>query len=121
MPLTIRRMVTVKAVVTEELKHRLGAELQSALARLDNELAQLEGQGAGVKPGDGEVPDRRRYLQQREQLLARLKELARLEPGSEIVEGTVEGQVEVRPGDEWQRLFSAEIVLRDGKVIAVRE
>lgn len=116
MPLSVTRTVTVKAVVTEELKRRLRAELQSALARLDAEIGQL----ADCERGD--VPaERSKRLQQKEQVLARLKGLARLEPGSEIVQATVEGQVEVKPGDDWQRLFAAEIVLRDGKVVAIRE
>lgn len=146
MPLKVTRTVTVKAVVTEELKARLGAELRAALTRLDAELdhltprergpsAKTRGDApsageAGIAPGGsspgggagGDVAEeRRRRLQQKEQVLARLKELARLELGSEIVQGTVEGQVEVKTGDDWQRLFAAEIVLRDGKVVAVRE
>lgn len=114
MPLRIRRTVTVKAVVTEELRGRLGAELQAALAGLEAELRRLA--GAGNDPAE-----QARRQQQKEQVLGRMKELARLELGSEIVQGTVEGEVEVRLGDEWPRLFSAEIVLRDGRVIALRE
>jgi hypothetical protein len=129
-PLTISRSVTVKAVVTEGLKQRLGLELRAALARLDAELARLEAaereqaaeSGGADSSGEG-LPsaERRRAVEQREQLLARLKELARLKLGTEIVEGTVESQVEVRPGDDWQRLMAAEIVLEDGRVVAVRE
>jgi hypothetical protein len=114
MPLTIRRQVTVKAVVTEELKEQLAAELQSALARLEAEIGQLEAQ-------DGVAGEIRKRRQQREQLVARMRELVRLEQGQEIVQGSVEGEVQVKAGDDWARLFAAEIVLKDGKVVAIRE
>jgi 2-keto-4-pentenoate hydratase/2-oxohepta-3-ene-1,7-dioic acid hydratase in catechol pathway len=54
-------------------------------------------------------------------VIRELKEIARLEPGTEIVRGTVQGTVEVRPGDDWLRLLSAEIVLEDGRVVEIRE
>lgn len=117
MPIEINRPVTVKAVVTPELRRQLAADLQSALARLDAEIAQLEAQDSRT-PAAAET---RKRQQQREQLLGRMRELARLEEGQELVQGTVDGTVQVRPGDDWARLFSAEIVLKDGRVVAIRE
>lgn len=134
MSIAVNRPVTIKAVVTEQLKRQLAADLQSALARLESEISQLESQDAGQagERGAGRAPpdavgldalaaEKRRRQQQREQVLARMRELARLEDGQEIVQGSVEGEVQVRPGDDWNRLFSAEIVLKDGKVVAIRE
>jgi hypothetical protein len=103
--------VTVKAVVTERLKEQLAADFQAALARLDGAPA----------PDELGSAERSKRLQQREQLLARMKELAKLELGTEVVQGTVEGEIEVRTGDEWGRLSGAEIVLKDGRVVAIRE
>jgi len=130
-PLSVKRTITVKAIVTEELKRQLGAELQGALAGIDAELARLraspaEAVGAGADSVGGDRPspmhaEIARRQGQREQVLLKLKEIARLELGSEIVHGSVEGDIEVKTGDDWSRLFSAEIVLRDGMVVAIRE
>jgi acyl-CoA reductase-like NAD-dependent aldehyde dehydrogenase len=116
MPLRIRRSIAVKAVVTEELLSQLGAELQSALAAIEAEIRRLDAAGADRDPAE-----RAKRLLQKEQALAKLRELARLEIGSEVTQGTVEGEVEVRLGDDWARLFASEIVLRDGRVVALRE
>jgi transcription elongation GreA/GreB family factor len=118
MPIAISRPVTVKAIVTPELKRQLAADLQSALARLDAEIGQLEAAGDRAASAAADINKRQ---QQREQIVARMRELARLEEGQEIVQGTVDGIAQVRPGDEWARLLSAEIVLKDGRVVAVRE
>lgn len=132
MPLRIKRSITVKAIVTEELKARLAAELQSALAQVDAELGRLEtverraaaqegrpAQQGGASNQAGS--DRAKRAAQREQLLERMRELAKVELGTEIVQGTIDGEAEVRLGDEWARIFAAEIVLRDGRVVAIRE
>lgn len=131
MPVSVKRTITVKAIVTEELKRRLGAELQAALAGIDAELSRLlaspaeavapeADSGRGDRPGS--LPDEIAHRRgQREQVLLRLKEVARLELGSEIAHGSVEGSIEVKTGDDWPRLFAAEIVLKDGMVVAIRE
>ncbi len=130
MPIAVNRSVTVKAVVTEELKRQLASDLQSALARLETELGHLDAQErreserddrSTAPAADALAGERRKRQQQRDQILARMRDLARLEEGQEIVQGTVEGEVQVRPGDDWARLFSAEIVVKDGKVVAIRE
>lgn len=128
MPLTVRRPITVKVRVTENFQKAMGAQLQEAVRRLDAELAQIDAQ---VKRVDADGADRavlqqlsaerQKRLERRAKLVEDLKELARLAPGAEIVQGTIEGPVEVRVGDDWDRLFSAEIVVEDGKVVAIRE
>lgn len=128
MSLTVRRPVTVKVRVTEAFQKAMGAQLQETIRRLDGELAQIEAQ---IKRVGGEAPDRGALQQlgterskradRRAKLVDDMKELARLTPGAEIVQGTVEGPVEVRVGDDWNRLFSVEIVVEDGKVVEIRE
>lgn len=128
MPLRVKRTITVKAVVTDELKASLGAELQGALGQVEKELARLEAGPRRILTAQAPAADQgepaaelRHRRQQKEGILARLRELAKLEPGAEIVQGTVKGDVEVRLGDDWERLFRTEIVLKDGKVVALRE
>lgn len=128
MPLTVRRPVTVKVRITENFQKAMGAQLQEAVRRLDAELAQIDAQ---LKRADGDGADRalrqqlsaerQKRAERRAKLVEDMKELARLAPGAEIVQGTIEGPVEVRVGDDWDRLFSAEIVIEDGKVVAIRE
>ncbi|MGE5561296.1 MAG: YlqD family protein [Chloroflexota bacterium] len=128
MSLTVRRPVTVKVRVTEAFQKAMGAQLQDTIRRLDGELAQIDAQ---LKKAGGDGADRAlaqqlgverdKRVDRRAKVLEDMKELARLSPGAEIVQGTVEGPVEVRVGDDWSRLFSAEIVVEDGKVVEIRE
>ena len=51
----------------------------------------------------------------------KLKETSQLEIGAEIVQGTMEQLVTVQEGDDLQKLMSREILLEDGKILAIRE
>jgi hypothetical protein len=128
MSLTVRRPITIKVRVTEAFQKAMGAQLQDTVRRLDAELAQIEAQ---LKKAGGDGADRalmqqlgverQKRLERRVKVLEDTKELARLSPGAEIVQGTVEGPVEVRVGDDWNQLFSVEVVVEDGKVVEIRE
>jgi len=129
----IQRPVAVKARITEALKKRLAAEMQDALRHTESELAQLEAQARRLADsGEAMSPERQAALErlegerqkrveQKDRLLNNLKDLARLELGAEITQGTVQGLVQVRAGDDWDRIFQAEIVVEDGRVVAIRE
>lgn len=126
--LTVRRPITVKVRVTETFQKAMGAQLQESVRRLDGELAQLDAQLKKLAADGGDRAiltqlgaERQKRAERRAKLLEDMKELARLAPGAEIVQGTVEGPVEVRVGDDWGRLFSAEILVEDGKVVEIRE
>ncbi|MHB8927056.1 MAG: YlqD family protein [Bacillota bacterium] len=133
MAVLIQRPVTVKAKVTEALKKRLAAEFQETLRQAEAELAQLEAQAKRLaEQAEGPSPERRaalerleaerrKRLDQKNRLLDNLKELARLEPGAEITQGTVQGLIQVKAGDDWERVFQAELVVEDGRVVAIRE
>ena len=51
----------------------------------------------------------------------KLKETSQLEIGAEIVQGTMEQMVTVSEGDDLQKLMGREILLEDGKILAIRE
>ncbi len=132
MAVFIQRPVTVKAKVTEALKKRLAAEFQESLRQAEAELAQLEAQLKRLSEQSEGGPERRAAVErleaerqkradQKNRLLDNIKELARLEPGAEITQGTVQGLVQVKAGDDWDRVFEAEIVVEDGRVVAIRE
>lgn len=132
MAVFIQRPVTVKARVTEALKKRLAAEFQESLRQAEAESAQLEAQLKRLtEPAEGGSErraaverleaERQKRAEQKDRLLDNLKELARLELGAEITQGTVQGLVQVKAGDDWDRVFQAEIVVEDGRVVAIRE
>lgn len=106
----IGRPVTVKSRVTPSLRAQLAAETQKALreAEADAERASTEN-------------IRKDAIVKKENLLKQLKEIAKLQDGQEIVRGQVQGFYELRVGDIWPHVLSCEIVVEDGRVVAIRE
>lgn len=131
MSLKIIRPVTVKVIVTEELKERVASDLQQAIHRIDGELQQLDFQAkrtlsdlekttpqrVAVVKSQFEV-ERQKRLDTRRELVEKLKAIAGLPLGQETVHSTVESLVEVRVGDVWKS--SVEIVLKDDRIVEIR-
>ncbi|NPV71208.1 MAG: hypothetical protein HPY55_11300 [Firmicutes bacterium] len=131
--ITVSRPVQIRAKVTEGLKKRLASELQEALRRIDLEVQQIDLQ---VKKASAEIEkggpqqvqglkqhlelERQKRVERKSALLEKLKEIARLETGSEVVQGTVEGFATVSVGDRWEDVAQASIVLEDGVVVEIR-
>ncbi|MCR4398391.1 MAG: YlqD family protein [Firmicutes bacterium] len=130
--ITINRPVQVRARVTDKLKRQLAAEIQETIRRLDLELQQIEFQARRVADADksgGQQSqavrqhlelERQKRLERKGSLVERLKEIAKLEIGSEILQGTAEGPVNVSPGDRWDDISQAAIILEDGIVVDIR-
>ena len=132
--ITLKCPVTIKSKVTDVLKEQLNAEIKEAMAKIDMELQQIEfhakrlmteqvrsdvqGLTALRQQIDGEKQKR---LELKGQLQDKLKETSQLEIGAEIVQGTMEQLVTVQVGDDLQKLMSREILLEDGKILAIRE
>jgi len=132
--ITLKCPVTVKSKVTEALKEQLVAEIKEAMAKIDMELQQIEfhakrlmteqvradvqGLTALRQQIDGEKQKR---LELKNHMQEKLKETSQLEIGAEIVQGTMEQLVTVQEGDDLQKLMSREILLEDGKILAIRE
>jgi len=132
--ITLKCPVTVKSKVTEVLKEQLVAEIKEAMVKVDMELQQIEfhakrlmteqvrsdvqGLTALRQQIDGEKQKR---LELKNHLQEKLKETSQLELGAEIVQGTMEQMVTVQEGDDLQKLMNREILLEDGKVLAIRE
>jgi hypothetical protein len=49
-----------------------------------------------------------------------MKMVTALENGKEIVQGELEGPVDVKTGANWEEIIEREIVIKDGVVIAIR-
>jgi len=132
MSLQILRPVTIKARVTESLKARLTAELQAAIKQLDNEMAELESQVKRAQLTATISPQQQMQLLQlveqeravraekKAQLQEEINRVQALPLGAEVVQGTVQATATVNVGDSLDALMAAEIVVEDGKVIAIR-
>jgi hypothetical protein len=123
----IARAVTVKSKVTPNLKAQLGAETQKAIKDADQEIERVSAeiqrrQGAG-RPEDAArlEKERQELLGRKEGLVKQLKDIAKLKDGQEIARGQVQGYYELRVGDIWPEVLSCEIVVEDGRVVAIRD
>lgn len=130
--LTITRPVLVKVRITDQYKKTLAMELQQTVVKLELELQQLEFQARKLNEAAkknysvAEIPlaqleqERQKRKDTRLKLLDKIKEVGKLENGTEVLQGKVESFVPVRVGDDWNQLMNAEIILEDGKVAAIR-
>lgn len=131
--ITLKIPVAVKAKVTEDLKSQLTAEIKDAVQKADMELQQIEfhakrmlaeqakhdaqGLVALRQQIDGE---RQKRIEFKNHMQEKLKETMDLELGAEIVQGTLERMVEVAIGDNLNHIMNTELLLEDGKIIAIR-
>jgi len=133
MGITVVRPVMVKAIVTETFKRQYLAELEDTAKRLESVIGQIDTQIRRTELERQITPQSRAVRQQLEiersrqeaarmELAARFKEADALELQSEFSQGTIESMVELSIGDNFfTRLARAEIILKDGIVIEIRE
>jgi len=133
MGITVVRPVMVKAIVTETFKRQYLAELEDTAKRLESIIGQIDTQIRRTELERQITPQSRAVRQQLEiersrqeaarmELAARFKEAEALELQAEFSQGTVESMVELSIGDNFfTRLARAEIILKDGIVIEIRE
>jgi len=133
MGITVVRPVMVKAIVTETFKRQYLAELEDTAKRLESIIGQIDTQIRRTELERQITPQSRAVRQQLEiersrqeaarmELAARFKEAEALELQSEFSQGTVESMVELSIGDNFfTRLARAEVILKDGIVIEIRE
>jgi hypothetical protein len=131
--LQILRPVTIKAKVTEGLKVNLAKEIRAAVQMLDDEVQQLETQVKRAQLTATISPQQQMQLRQlvesekakradkKDQLHEELQAIQALPMGSEIVQGQVQSLATVEVGDDYDALVNMEIVVEDGKVIAIRK
>ncbi|MEG6615312.1 YlqD family protein [Peptococcaceae bacterium 1198_IL3148] len=129
----ITRPVVIKVRVTEEYKKVVAFELQKLIHGLDLELQQLEFQ---AKKLQAEVAKNsqfavtakqkleeevRQRLNKKQQYMDKIKDISRLELGSEVIHGRVESLVELKVGDDWNQLMNVEVLIENGKVLEIRQ
>lgn len=138
----LMRQVAVKAIVTENFKNQVGAEISKNLQQIDAELQQLEFKGKraiadiekrAVQPMSNETKaqiqsirqqveqEKARLLQLREEMQGQSQALNELPVGSVVTQFTVENPVELRVGENiFQRLEGGEILVEDGVILEIR-
>lgn len=133
MGITVVRPVVVKAIVTETFKKQYLGELEDTVRRLDTVITQIDTQIRRTELERQISPQARAIRQQLEversrqeaarmELAARIKEAEGLELNTEFSQGTIESMAELNVGDNFfTRLARAEVVIKDGIVIEIRE
>ena len=132
----LKRVVMVKAIVTEAFKDNLVKELDRAVKNLDMQLNQLEGQSknfmeelrkknqmAQLTTFKKQLDDEKaRQAAAKTDLLMKIDEAKKLILGTEFVQGPLEGPVNVSLGDNlYKKVGGAEIVVKDGIIQEIRE
>ncbi len=139
--LTVKRLINVKAIVTERWKDDAQKQLQAQLDRLDSRLQQLEMQGQRMvaelqKQGGTTSMERTqqqigaienqlnqnksKLLEQKNQILQQLQQVQTLEMGQEVSQGQIESLFELKQGDNLVEKMRIEILLHDGIVQEIR-
>ena len=138
--LTIKRTITVRAVVTPRWKDDAERELSNALSNSDAQLSQLEQEGQqlidairsqSANPLDPRVQDqvasvqeqvaakRAELEEQKRQLLEQQRQVRELEMDQIVEQGQLESTCEVRVGDNLVEKLQASVLVRDGVIEAI--
>ncbi len=139
--LTIKRMISVRAVVTPRWKEDADREIATAVATLDQQLGQLEQDGArllddirsqSANPLDPRVQDQVASIQQqvgakraeleeqKRQLLEQQSQVRTLEMEQIVEQGQIESFCEVGVGDSLIEKLQVAVVVRDGVIEAIQ-
>lgn len=139
--ITLKMPVTIKAKLTEKLKNKILTDLANGIKNAELEIQQLELQAKRAltenQPENPENPtmdevqrynaiqahfaeERNKRLQYCAEAKARKEETEKLVLGAEIIQGTLERQVEVHVGDNMRDLMNVEVLVEDDKIIAIR-
>jgi hypothetical protein len=137
MELTLQRTVTIKVIVTEEFKEYLVSELERAIKNLDSQVSTMEDQGKKLieslkKQGEKTKKQISAIVQQinldkqqetlaKEDLKKKIAEAKALQTGSEFIQGTVNGWVTVKKGDNlYKKLGALELIVKDGTIQEIK-
>ena len=138
--LTIKRTITVRAVVTPRWKEDAERELSNAIANVDGQLSQLEQEGQqlideirrqSANPLDPRVQDqvasvqqqvaakRAELEEQKRQMLEQQRQVRELELEQIVEQGQIESLCEVKVGDNLVEKLQAAVLVRDGVIEAI--
>ena len=140
--LSIKRSITVRAVVTPSWKEEAEKELSNAISTTDQQLAQLEQEGQQVvndvrsqsaNPLDPRVQEqvvqvqqqvaakRAELEEQKRNLLQQQTQVRELEMEQIVEQGQIESFCELKVGDSLISKMQVAIVVRDGIVQSIEQ
>lgn len=138
--LTIKRTITVRAVVTPRWKEDAERELSNAIANVDAQLSQLEQEGQqlvdeirrqSANPLDPRVQEqvasvqqqvaskRAELEEQKRQMLEQQRQVRELEMEQIVEQGQIESICDVQVGDNLVEKLQAAVLVRDGVIEAI--
>ncbi|MFH1826536.1 MAG: YlqD family protein [bacterium] len=131
----LKRVVMVKAIVTEAFKQNLEKELTRAIGNLDKQTTQIDARSKDYleslkKKGLMQKAAAFRHQMEDEKsrqaaaktdLTMKIEEASKLQLGTEFVQGPLEGPVVVAVGDNlYKKVGGAEIIVKDGIIQEIR-
>ena len=140
--LSIKRSITVRAVVTPAWKDEAERELSSAISATDQQLAQLEQEGQQVvddvrrqsaNPLDPRVQDQVAQVQQqvaakraeldeqKRNLLQQQAQVRELEMEQIVEQGQLESFCDIQVGDNLVNKMQVAVVVRDGVIESIEQ
>ena len=140
--LTIKRPITVRAVVTPTWKEEAEREISNGIANADQQLSQLEQEGQQVvdevrrqstNPLDPRVQDQVGQIQQqvaakrseleeqKRNLLQQQAQVRELEMDQIVEQGQLESSCEIKVGDNLVQAMQVAIVVRDGVIQSIEQ
>ena len=140
--LSIKRSITVRAVVTPAWKEEAERELSSAISATDQQLGQLEQEGQQVvdevrsqsaNPLDPRVQEqvgqvqqqvaakRAEFEEQKRNLLVQQTQVRDLEMEQIVEQGQIDSFCDLRVGDNLINKMQVSILVRDGVVEAIEQ
>ena len=125
MGINISRKISVKSIVTPELKEELGKQMQDAEVQVKQNITALNErllQVAQNEPVRMQIQNEIQKMSFQEKEIQRKKqEIESLEFGEEFMQGQIEAKTEIELGDNlFEKLTKAEIVVNNGEVVEFR-
>jgi YlqD protein len=139
--LLLKRVINIKAVVTQRWKEETQQLLQSQINDLDGQLQQLEIQGQraisdiqkqNLQPPSPQViqqiesinmqvnQQKSQLLEQKNMTLQQLQQVQFIDLNQEVNQGQVEGYFSAKLGDNLIAKMNVEILLHDGVIMEIR-
>lgn len=120
----IRRKARLVYCVTDEFRQQMAGDLMRRRQRVEAALSAVDAALSEAESSGGNVQDlqRRRLalVQARDRTSSRLIQLEAMGSGDELAAGFVEIVSDIAVGDSEERLREAQIVIRDGVVVEIR-
>ena len=140
--LSIKRSITIRAVVTPAWKEEAERELSAGIATTDQQLAQLEQEGQQVvddvrrqsaNPLDPRVPEQVAQVQQqvaakraeleeqKRNMLQQQAQVRELEMEQIVDQGQLESFCDIQVGDNLVSKMQVAVVVRDGVIESIQQ